>query len=189
MDEHPLLTVEELFTTVAGGETFSKLDLSQAYFQLEVRPEDRDLFILSTHRGLFCPTRLMYGVAYAPAMFQRLMEEILHGIPGVTVFIDDIRVIGPDTKMNLLRLEEVLNRLDKYGLRVNREKCDFFSDRIEYCGYMVDKQGTTNTNFAKRLTQYKTSLFLKIRIKYGLSLDSLTTMVDFSLTSVLFCTH
>ena len=141
LDEHPLPTVEELFATVAGGETFSKLDLSQAYLQLEVRPEDRDLLTLSTHRGLFRPTRLMYGVASAPAIFQRLMEEILQGIPGVTVFIDDIRVTGSDTKMHLLRLEEVLNRLDKYGLRVNREKCDFFSDRIEYCGYMVDKQG------------------------------------------------
>lgn len=141
VDEHPLPTVEELFATVAGGDTFSKLDLSQAYLQLEVRAEDRDLLTLSTHRGLFRPTRLMYGVASAPAIFQRLMEEILQGVPGVTVFIDDIRVTGPNTKMHLLRLEEVLGRLQKYGLRVNREKCDFFSDRIEYCGYLVDKNG------------------------------------------------
>ncbi|XP_062713761.1 uncharacterized protein K02A2.6-like [Aedes albopictus] len=141
IDDHPLPTVEELFATVAGGETFSKLDLSQAYLQLEVRPEDRDLLTLSTHRGLFRPTRLMYGVASAPAIFQRFMEEILQGIPGVTVFIDDIRVTGPDSKTHLLRLEEVLKRLEKYNLRVNRDKCDFFSDRIEYCGYMVDKAG------------------------------------------------
>nr|XP_029713287.1 uncharacterized protein K02A2.6-like [Aedes albopictus] len=141
IDDHPLPTVEELFATVAGGETFSKLDLSQAYLQLEVRPEDRDLLTLSTHRGLFRPTRLMYGVASAPAIFQRFMEEILQGIPGVTVFIDDIRVTRPDSKTHLLRLEEVLKRLEKYNLRVNRDKCDFFSDRIEYCGYMVDKAG------------------------------------------------
>uniref|UniRef100_A0A182PBU2 Reverse transcriptase domain-containing protein n=1 Tax=Anopheles epiroticus TaxID=199890 RepID=A0A182PBU2_9DIPT len=78
----------------------------------------------------------MYGVASAPAIFQRLMEEILQGVPGVTVFINDIRVTGPNTNVHLLRLEEVLRRLQKYGLRRNKEKCDFFSDRIEYCGYM-----------------------------------------------------
>lgn len=141
VDDHPLPTVEELFATVAGGKRFSKLDLSQAYLQLEVRPEDRELLTLSTHKGLFRPTRLMYGVASAPAVFQRLMEQILQGIPGVTVFIDDIRITGPDDITHLLRLEEVFKRLDKYNLRVNREKCDFFSDRIEYCGYMVDKDG------------------------------------------------
>lgn len=141
VDEHPLPTVEELFATVAGGDKLTKLDLYQAYLQLEVRPGDRDLLTLSTHRGLFRPTRLMYGVASAPAIFQRLMEEILQGIPGVTVFIDDIRVTGSDTKIHLLRLEEVLKRLAKYGLRVNKEKCDFFADQIEYCGYMVDKRG------------------------------------------------
>ncbi|XP_062539261.1 uncharacterized protein K02A2.6-like [Armigeres subalbatus] len=141
VDDHPFPTAEELFATVAGGETFSKLVLSQAYLQLKVRPEDRDLLTLSTHRGLFCPTRLMYGVASAPAIFQRLMEEILQGILGVTVFIDDIRVTGPDNQTHLRRLEEVFRRLSKYNLRVNREKCEFFSNRIDYCGYMVDKAG------------------------------------------------
>ncbi|XP_055589292.1 uncharacterized protein K02A2.6-like [Uranotaenia lowii] len=141
VDDHPLPTVEELFATVAGGQRFSKIDLSQAYLQLEVRREDRELLTLSTHRGLFRPTRLMYGVASAPAIFQRLMEQILQDIPGVTIFIDDIRVTGPDDRTHLLRLEEVLKRLDAHNMRANREKCDFFADNIEYCGYRIDRHG------------------------------------------------
>ncbi|XP_058826789.1 uncharacterized protein K02A2.6-like [Topomyia yanbarensis] len=141
IDDHPLPTVEELFVSVAGGERFSKIDLSQAYLQLEVKEEDRALLTLSTHKGLFRPTRLMYGVASAPAIFQRLMEQILLGIPGVTVFIDDIRVTGPDDRSHLQRLDEVLKRLSAHGMRANREKCDFFSDKIEYCGYMIDQLG------------------------------------------------
>ena len=69
------------------------------------------------------------------------MEQILQGIPGVTVFIDDVRVTGPDDQSHLLRLGEVLRRLQAHGMRVNRDKCDFFSDRIEYGRYMVDKFG------------------------------------------------
>uniref|UniRef100_A0A1B0DIN9 Reverse transcriptase/retrotransposon-derived protein RNase H-like domain-containing protein n=1 Tax=Phlebotomus papatasi TaxID=29031 RepID=A0A1B0DIN9_PHLPP len=68
IDKHPLPTIDELFADMAGGQRFTKLDLSQAYLQLEVREEDRELLTLSTHLGLYTPTRLMYGVAPAVAI-------------------------------------------------------------------------------------------------------------------------
>ncbi|XP_058456616.1 uncharacterized protein K02A2.6-like [Malaya genurostris] len=141
VDEHPLPTVEELFANVAGGEKFTKIDLSQAYLQLEVSADDQEILTLSTHLGLYRPTRLMYGISSAPAIWQRLMEEVLNGIPGVTVFLDDIRVTGPNDQVHLQRLEEVMKRLCKYNMRINLDKCQFFADRIEYCGYLIDRDG------------------------------------------------
>ena len=141
VDEHPLPTVEELFANVAGGDKFTKIDLSQAYLQLEVDSDQQEVLTLSTHMGLYKPTRLMYGVSSAPAIWQRLMEEILSGIPGVTVFIDDIRITGPNDKVHLERLAEVLKRLSEYGMRVNLDKCQFFEEKIEYCGYIIDRRG------------------------------------------------
>nr|XP_029719642.1 uncharacterized protein K02A2.6-like [Aedes albopictus] len=141
VDEHPLPTMEELFANVAGGDKFSKIDLTQAYLRLEVEEEDREVLTLITHKGLYRPTRLMYGVASAPAIWQRLMEEILSGIPGVTVFLDDIRVTGPNDQEHLRQLTEVLKRLSAYNMRINIDKCQFFTDEIEYCGYRIDKTG------------------------------------------------
>ncbi|XP_062717120.1 uncharacterized protein K02A2.6-like [Aedes albopictus] len=141
VDEHPLPTVEELFANVAGGEKFTKIDLSQAYLQLEVSPEDQEVLTLSTHLGLYRPTRLMYGVSSAQAIWQRLMEEVLNGFPRVTVFLDDIRVTGPNDQVHLQRLEEVLKRLSQYSMRINLDKCQFFADQIEYCGYLIDRNG------------------------------------------------
>ncbi|XP_058448747.1 uncharacterized protein K02A2.6-like [Malaya genurostris] len=125
VDEHPLPSVEELFANVAGGEKFTKIDLSQAYLQLEVSADDQEILTFSTHLGLYRSTRLMYGISSAPAIWQRLMEEVLNGIPGVTVFLDDVRVTG----------------LCKYNMRINLDKCQFFADRIEYCGYLIDRDG------------------------------------------------
>ncbi|XP_058826833.1 uncharacterized protein K02A2.6-like [Topomyia yanbarensis] len=141
VDKHPLPTVDELFASLAGGKKFSKIDLVQAYLQLEVAPEDREILTLSTHRGLYRPNRLMYGVASAPAIWQRQMEAILQGIEGVSVFLDDIKITGENDEVHLLRLEEVLRRLNEYGIRVNKDKCKFFVDEIEYCGYSIDKDG------------------------------------------------
>ncbi|XP_058816755.1 uncharacterized protein K02A2.6-like [Topomyia yanbarensis] len=141
VDKHPLPTVDELFASLAGGIKFTKIDLVQAYLQMEVAPEDREILTLSTHRGLYRPNRLMYGVASAPAIWQRQMEIILQGIDGVSVFLDDIKISGADDETHLRRLEEVLRRLNLHGIRVNKEKCDFFVDTIEYCGYLIDKDG------------------------------------------------
>ncbi|XP_058817519.1 uncharacterized protein K02A2.6-like [Topomyia yanbarensis] len=58
-----------------------------------------------------------------------------------TVFLDDIRVTGPNDKVHLQRLEEVLKRLCQYGMRINLDKCVFFADQIEYCGYIIDRHG------------------------------------------------
>lgn len=84
----------------------------------EVRPEDRPILTLSTHKILYKPTRLMYGIASAPAIWQRQIEIILQGIEGVSVFLDDIKVTGPDDATHLYRLEEVLMRLLKHNMRL-----------------------------------------------------------------------
>ncbi|XP_058816719.1 uncharacterized protein K02A2.6-like [Topomyia yanbarensis] len=68
VDKHPLPTVDQLFASLAGGKKFSKIDLVQAYLQLEVAPEDREILTRSTHRGLYLLSRLMYVVASAPAI-------------------------------------------------------------------------------------------------------------------------
>lgn len=141
VDEHPLPTIDELFSSMVGGQKFSKIDLAKAYLQMEVRSEDRSILTLSTHKGLFRPTRLMYGIASAPAIWQRQMEIILQGIEGVSVFLDDIKITGPDDSTHLSRLEEVLKRLAKHNMRVNAAKCEFFASSIDYCGYRIDSEG------------------------------------------------
>lgn len=141
VDEYPLPTIDELFANMAGGDKFSKIDLAQAYLQMTVRSEDQPILTLNTHLGLFQPTRLMYGVASAPAIFQREISQILQGIPGVSVFLDDVKITGPDDETHVARVQEVLRRFERYNMRVNVNKCDFFADSIQYCGYIIDRKG------------------------------------------------
>lgn len=53
VDKYPLSTPEDLFATLAGGEAFTKLDLSQAYQQIELTPESRRYVTVNTHKGLY----------------------------------------------------------------------------------------------------------------------------------------
>ena len=141
VEEYPLPTPEELFSTLSGGKIFSKLDLSQAYLQLPVNEESKPYLTINTHQGLFVYNRLPFGVASAPAIFQKLMDTILQGISGVTCYIDDILVSSTNEESHLHTLEEVLTRLEKHGFRPKLEKCEFLLTCIEYLGHVISKDG------------------------------------------------
>ena len=65
----------------------------------------------------------------------------MQDIPGTQCYLDDIILTGRDENEHLANLEAVLKRLSEFGLRVNKEKCEFFKDSIEYCGHKIDKEG------------------------------------------------
>ena len=67
---YPLLDTEDVFATLGGGTVFSKIDLSNAYQQMEWMADSQHYFTVSTHKGLYAYQRLTYGIASAPAIFQ-----------------------------------------------------------------------------------------------------------------------
>ena len=141
LDRYPIPKIEDLLAQLAGGKAFTKLDMSQAYQQLLLEEESKKYVIINTHRGLFRYNRLPYGVASAPGIFQRVMESLLSGIPGVVVYIDDILITGKTEADHLAALEEVLKRLEEAGLRLKKDKCVFLAPSVVYLGYKVDAQG------------------------------------------------
>ena len=118
VDQYPVRRVEDLFTTLAGVQKFSKLNLSHAYQQVLLEPTSQTYVTVNTYRGLYQYNRLPFGVASAPAVFQQTMEKILQGLPRVVVYIDDILVTGRNDEEHLQTLEQVLAHLQKYGLRL-----------------------------------------------------------------------
>ena len=141
IDQYPLPKPDELFATLAGGKMFSTLDLSHAYNQLMLDDVSRNLVTINTHHGLYRYTRLPFGIASAPAIFQKTMDSILQGMEGVACFLDDILVTGSSEEEHLKNLESVLQSLMKHGVRLKREKCFFNRTSVEYLGFKVDAEG------------------------------------------------
>lgn len=112
--------MEDMFAVLAGGEEFSKLDMSYAYQQILLDKTSQPYVTVNTHKGLFTYTRLPFGVSSSPAIFQRTMEGVLKDIPKVTVYLDDILLTGRDVQEHLRTLDHVLQRLEEAGLRLKR---------------------------------------------------------------------
>ena len=141
VDVHPIPKTEDMLAKLSGGQTFTKLDMSHAYSQLELDDESKDLTTINTPRGLYQYNRLPYGISAAPAIFQRVMDGLLAGLPGTVVFFDDILVTGKTESEHIENLERVLSKLQQAGLRLKLSKCEFNKEMIRYLGFIIDKNG------------------------------------------------
>ena len=142
---YPLPDTEDIFATLGSGTVFSKIDLSNAYQQMELNPESQRYLTVNTHKGLYAYQRLTYGIASAPALFQSTMDQILQGMDNVRCRIDDILIrTGPQEHLQVL--DEVLTRLEKHGILAKWSKCEFMVPSVEFLGYRVDGDGRHPTD-------------------------------------------
>nr|XP_050046411.1 uncharacterized protein K02A2.6-like [Dermacentor andersoni] len=139
LEQYPLPKVEDIFAALSGGEVFSTLDLCNAYNQLPLDDEARKMAVLNTHRGLYCYNHLAFGIASAPALFQRRMESILPGLPNVQVYLDDIIVVEKENDKSVLR--QVFQWLREHNLKLNKAKCRFREAQVSFLGHHIDAKG------------------------------------------------
>ena len=139
--QHPLPLPEEIFAKLIDCSSFSHIDLSDAYFQVEMDEESKKLLVINTHRGLFMFNRLSQGVKPATGIYQQLMDTMLSGIDGVSAFLDDIIIGGSTVEICLERTRKVFQRLKDYGFTLKSEKCKFLMRSLKYLGIILDKDG------------------------------------------------
>ena len=145
VDPHPLPRFEDIIAKLSGSKTFSIVDLTDAYLQMEVDPSSRKFMVVATHKGYFQYKRLPFGVNFAPAIFQKTMEKILAGIDKVAVYIDDIIVGGSSKEEHIRILREVFVRLRDANVRAKKSKCRFVQKEVVYLGYRIDEHGVHPT--------------------------------------------
>ena len=141
LESYPLPRADDLFSALSGGISFTKLDLTQAYLQLPLDEESKQYLTINTHKGLFRFNRLPFGVSSAPAIFQRAMDSLLQGLKGVCVYQDDILVTGHTIDEHFENLTNVLCKLQEAGLKLNKSKCTFLAPKVQYLGFIIDKNG------------------------------------------------
>ena len=92
--------------------------------------------------GKFEYQRLPIGLCNSPDIFQEYMGELMGDLEHVRAYIDDLLIITKSSYQDHLdKVNEVLQRLEKAGVKVNAVKSSFAKTELEYLGYWVTREG------------------------------------------------
>ena len=141
--------IEDIFDRLQGSSYYSRIDLKSGYHQIRIVSED-------IHKTAFCTTFVLYeflvmpfGLANAPATFNRMMDRIFRPHRSFTkVFFDDIIVYSKTLEEHKEHLKKVFEELHRNKLFINGKKSDFFLQEIHYLGHIISKNGI-NMDFEK----------------------------------------
>ncbi|XP_069993534.1 uncharacterized protein [Penaeus vannamei] len=117
-DAEPMCDQRAIFSRLTESKFFSKLDLTKGFFQIPLHPESREVTAFTSPAGLYQFRVLPFGLSNSPAVFNRVMRQVLQGVKGVEAFIDDILVHSSTFEEHLKILEEVFQRLQCANMTV-----------------------------------------------------------------------
>ncbi len=144
-DAFPLPRIEDSLTSLTQAAWYSTLDLASGYWQVQVEEGDREKTAFTTPFGLFEWDRMPFGLCNAPATFQRLMQRCLGSqlVDTTLVYLDDVIVYSPDFESHLQHLEQVFRAMEKYGLKLQPDKCQLFRKEVKFLGHCVSASGVS----------------------------------------------
>ena len=145
-EQFPIPTLEEIRGKVVTWKKFTKIDLRSAYQQMVLDKASQQLCTINTHQRLFQYTRLPFGISSSPATWQRFIEQVLAGLNGTGVIMDDLLVGGVNDDEQMRNLEAVFQQFQKYGLRVKLPKCVFMAPSVIYFDLRFSARGIKPTD-------------------------------------------
>lgn len=114
-EPYPMPTLDRIWTAIPKGEKlyFTKLDLSNAFFHVELHEKVRHYTTFMTANGLMRFRRLPFGLSCAPEIFQKVMEKVLVDCQGIIVYLDDVLIFGTSIEELEERTASVKATLEK----------------------------------------------------------------------------
>ena len=118
--------------------------MRSGYFHIELSEEakPKTAFVPGgPHGSKYQFNRCPFGLSQAPAYFQRLVHEVLRGLPFTFGYLDDILIFSSGVEAHAEHLRKVFLRLREAKLKLKASKCSFLKKHIQYLGHLVSGDG------------------------------------------------
>ena len=148
MREHyKLSTLDDVLPSMNNAKIFSKLDVQEAFWHIELDEQSSILTTMITPYGRYRWARLPFGLKVSSEIFQKRLNESLEGINGVICVADDIIVVGCGTTKALAELDhddnlkKLMQRCTERNIKLNNAKAEFKRDSVIFMGHKMTTEG------------------------------------------------
>ncbi len=143
-DIFPIPKLEELVENVAGHQFYTTLDLKDAYYQVLLDEESRDLTTFTEGVNLYRFRRLPFGLSCSAAIFVRQLNNAIARLlkqTWIKTYLDDVLISAPNYETLLDTLDTVFEHMKKVGIKLNVSKCSIGKTEIKFLGHIISKEG------------------------------------------------
>ena len=138
---YPLPKIDEMFTKLNGSRIFLTINLRSGYYHIGLTEGSSPKSASVVPMGKYEFLRTPFGFLQAPAYFQLLIDNVLQGCSNFAMgYLDNIIIFSRTEEEHLEHLEKIFQKLREYGLKMKREKCDFFKKCLQYLGHLVSEE-------------------------------------------------
>nr|GFC78356.1 reverse transcriptase domain-containing protein [Tanacetum cinerariifolium] len=126
-DCYPLPEIDWKVESLCGYPFKCFLDAYKGYHQIQLAAADEEKTAFHTGQGVYCYTKMPFGLKNAGATYQRLMDKAFESQMGrnIEVYVDDL-VVKSHTEAEMMRdIEETFQTLRKINMKLNPKKCSF----------------------------------------------------------------
>ena len=114
----PLPKIDGIHARLKGLRIYSTFDMRSCYYHMVLSEEARPKMAFVSSYGKWEFKRCPFGLAQAPAYFQRLINEVLSGLNFAFGYLDDILVFSPDMVAHLQHLRCLFHRVRSADLKL-----------------------------------------------------------------------
>jgi hypothetical protein len=129
--------IDGILMDLEKAKIFTLIDLQAAFWQVAVDQDSAKLLTFATPWGRFQYNRLPFGISIAPEIFHKAVTDLLQGIPGVVVYLDDIFIHAETEDEHDARFEEVKRRLEQGSFTWNPAKCHVKQKSVKFLGHVI----------------------------------------------------
>ena len=134
-------SIDELISMFAGAKVFTIVDMDKSYWQVVLHPDSRKYTCMAFDIGRYQFKRLPMGSKVASDIFQRMLDSVYIGLPGVTGIADDMVIFGRDEEEHDRNLILFLEATRRNGLVLNKRKLQFKKEEVSFFGHRWNSTG------------------------------------------------
>jgi len=144
-DKFPLPLVSDVLSKFTGSTIFTQIDLKNGYNLVRIKEGHEHKAAFRCKFGQFEPLVVQFGLANAPAVFQRFVNSIFQDLLDISVviYLDDILIFSNNLEEHIIHVKEVLDRMKTNNLVGKLSKCFFHVQELTFLGHVVSPSGIT----------------------------------------------